>query len=682
VKKIKHIKLSEPEQRLQKAEIEDAKGGLAVLSDKRKRDRDAFYREPYGNEKDGRSQLVTADVKNYVHGSHPHQMKRFLATDQKVTYDGPDKMVAKALKVLVRNAIRDQGGFKFFNDALLDGSISRFGVAKIFWRRIWDEERRSAFAGDDGQGLTAEQVQQLSKNKRYRLVGVTEITGPTVVMEDPGEPEAGLPPAQFVIEQGKRYAVLVAHRPLKESGLVFDNLPPEEFLHVSSKKRMNDREGCGHIRPLKVGEILRMQEQLSTPDEPYFDPEPLRRALSENDTGSAAGDPTSIEQEARELEDLTSQAPAQDRGPAADSADQGEYNLRATRWVVEWYSWVVSGKKLIPAVTTWVGKLPCRCVENEEGIIPFPGWSPYPYPHKLIGGGIAQDHADEQEASTNLLRAFLDSVGFQIDRAWRADASVDPLGLMDLFPGKVVTGDTGSMEPLDVGAPDISILRAIELLKQMAEEKGPGNRMSQGSETPEASKTATWVTMSNRAALSKEDMISLAFAELFLVPAYNISAYLLKNNMEPTKVIVEGQEVELSQESLKGDYRARAEIGLDVDFDDRAYGKYAGLLQMALQVSKAYPALFPLEKVYALARRLLSAAGEQDPGELVAAPPEQLKGWFPGIEAFQPPPPAPGGPAGAGGGPAGLLGPGADDAGRDYSAGQDTSQPDELVFAG
>lgn len=664
----KLLKISESEATVLRGRSSTAFDRLNTARKDRKRFRDAYRREPLGNEKEGRCNMIASDVHDRVEAQHPLLMRRFLATDPRITFVGDDPEVCKIAKVLCRETIYSQDGFLLFTDALKDAAICDIGVAKVYWRRIWGEPETTVMLGEDDTGMTADQVERLSQSKRYKILQLVEVTGPEV--EIPAPPEDGSEPEEFAISTDRKYAVVVKHRPLKESGPVIDPIPSEEFIHEAGKRRMNDRKAVYHIRKMLVGEILREQDRLSTPDEPYY--RNLDQALRDGGQSSPIEHVSEVELEAEER--VAYHYDPDTMGDPGWESRGGELNLRDEKWVTEAYDWVASGGRLVQAVVTFIGKTIVRCEENEDGIVPFSAWSPIPHPHSIVGAGIGRLHADDQDYNTMLKRGFLDSVGFYVDNVLVVDPAggVDEMSLEDLWPGKVVHGKKDAISPLRLSEPSTAVLTAIEMNKGDADERGTATRMAgMGTDMPQYNKTATAFAGFQRASLNRTDLVALSFAETFLADLYTKVFFLFQRHMDkPRTVKIDGKEIEVTREMLEGDYRAKAEIGIDVDFDDREAAKASAMLQQAMLVAQRYPQLFPPQKMAELVRRVFVAYGEQAVTELMELDPMALTA---------PPPGPPGAPPG---GPAGLLGPGEipPDAGADAMMGAPTAQPNAALM--
>jgi hypothetical protein len=159
--------------------------------------------------------------------------------------------------------------------------------------------------------------------------------------------------------------------------------------------------------------------------------------------------------------------------------------------------------------------------------------------------------------------------------------------------------------------------------------------------------------------MSKQDTIAMCFSETLQVDMYNKLIKLQQRNLETLEVMIQGQWVQLSNEQIQGDYKARSEIGMNYDWDDSEFQRAMALEASALALAAQYPMLYPLSAIYEHRKKVYLAAGVQDINKYLSPPPPGMEGWFPGIEMMGMGlmPPGAGGP-----GPGGLIpppGPGA-----------------------
>ena len=69
-------------------EIEDAIGYLETeTTDERQQALEYYLREPYGNEVEGKSQIVTGEVAEVVDGALPQLMRLFASGDKVVSFE-------------------------------------------------------------------------------------------------------------------------------------------------------------------------------------------------------------------------------------------------------------------------------------------------------------------------------------------------------------------------------------------------------------------------------------------------------------------------------------------------------------------------------------------------------------------------------------------------------------------
>lgn len=611
------LSLSDGEIQILRDKIDAARKEMENLRLEREKAQNAYFRQPLGNEREGRSKVVASDVFNHVESTHPHLMRQFLATDHKIAITGGTPKIGKALKIMCREAIHDQGGFRLVSDVLKDGEISGNGTAKVWWSRIWgaSEERELP-------EVLEEELVKLSNDVRFTITEL--VPNPIRRAEvDDGivDPRTGQT-TKMLVEGKPTYRIRVTFTPLEESGPVIAAMPPEELICERGKIRVNDRKGIGHRTMIQAGVLIRENERLSMPDEPYYSN--LDEAIK---ASAPSSNLTREDDERRQRDELK-----WDSSPSAFGV-YSEGELRKECELVEWSDWVVSGGKMVPATVTLCNGVVIRAESNEDGIVPICTWSPIVNPHSIYGQSLAWLHADDQNLRTVLFRALLDSIAFSIDRPWIVkNRGADMLALQNLVPGQVVFGNKEDIESIQIEALDPRIFTILEYIKSEGEERGPGTRYNQGTDSDSLNKTATGVSLIQRASMSKIEMIAMAFAELFLVDLYNKLIFLYQRNLDlPKEVVVDGERMQITREMIQGDYRARSDMGLVIDYDDREFSKKMALLQMAGKVAEKFPMLYPLQMLYKHVQGVYLAAGIKDPNEYVLPPPQQLRGWMPGM---------------------------------------------------
>ena len=98
---------------------------------------DYYMGRPFGNEAEGRSRVVSTDVRDTVQAILPSLMRIFFGPEKTVEYEpvGPDDQAgAEQATDMARYVIRnDNNGFLQIHAALKDAMVRKLGVIKVWW---------------------------------------------------------------------------------------------------------------------------------------------------------------------------------------------------------------------------------------------------------------------------------------------------------------------------------------------------------------------------------------------------------------------------------------------------------------------------------------------------------------------------------------------------------------------
>src|SRR5215510_14641742 len=120
------------------AQIQSALGFLnGSLAQGRLKALQYYNAEPYGNEVEGSSQIVTTEVRDTVESIMPSLMKIFLSGDKVAQFDpvGPeDEQVASQASEYANYIFtQDNPGFMILETAFRDALIQKVGIVKLYW---------------------------------------------------------------------------------------------------------------------------------------------------------------------------------------------------------------------------------------------------------------------------------------------------------------------------------------------------------------------------------------------------------------------------------------------------------------------------------------------------------------------------------------------------------------------
>jgi hypothetical protein len=208
-----------------------------VLTPDRSKATDYYMGRPFGNEEQGRSQVVDTTVRDTVQGMLPSLLRIFLGSEKTVEFrpHGPeDEAVARQKTDYIRYIIReDNEGFLQFTSAFLDAMVRKLGIFKWWW------EKKTRESGYQYEGLTEQDLSILGMEEGV-TIKVTE------AYAAPGDPSGQL-----------LYNADVT-RTVDESRARFEAIPPEEFLFTPTARCKRDALLLGHRRELRRSDLVAM----------------------------------------------------------------------------------------------------------------------------------------------------------------------------------------------------------------------------------------------------------------------------------------------------------------------------------------------------------------------------------------------------------------------------------------
>ena len=155
-------------------EIESASGNFNTeLSSQREESMKYYLGEPFGNEIEGRSQIVTTDVRDTIEYIMPSLMRIFTTHNNTAEFEpqGPEdvEMAQQATDYVNYVFNKQNNGFKVLYDAFKDALISKTGVIKHFW------EEKTEVSHETYENLTEIEYQSILANDDFEVVEHTEI---------------------------------------------------------------------------------------------------------------------------------------------------------------------------------------------------------------------------------------------------------------------------------------------------------------------------------------------------------------------------------------------------------------------------------------------------------------------------------------------------------------------------
>jgi len=480
---------------------------------------DYFNGRPFGNEEDGRSQVVSRDVRDTIALMMPQIMRTFFGTQRVVEYqprypeDVPNAEQASDYVNQVVLGTDNPTSFQTFYSIIKDSLIKRVGIAKVDW------ERREEVEHEEYTGLDDQALQALLSDPDIEGSSIESYPDPDFVQPDTPPPTEGVSPTGEPQVQPQDMEVPMLHdvvirRLSVEGSVIFEALPPEEFLIDRRAKSVEDATIVAHRRYLTVSELVSMG---------YNFDEMLDLA------GDADEFDTNME--------FLSRHPL---GSYASSDEGGEANRKVL--YIEAYAKVDFSGSGITSLRRFC------CAGNHHQLlhhspvndIPFVVFSGYPEPHFWRGNSVADLTMDVQLVKSSILRNMLDSLA----KAIHPDTAIieGQVNIDDALSNKVGKlirmRSAGAVQELNKSFNGKEAFPMLDYMDRMKEDRTGMSKASMGLD-PDAlqstEKSAVSATMASSQA--QIELLCRVFAENGMKPLFKKILKLLHNHQEKARMV-------------------------------------------------------------------------------------------------------------------------------------------------
>ena len=480
---------------------------------------DYYQGRPFGNEEDGRSQVVDRSVRDTVALMMPQIMRTFFGSEKVVEFQprGPeDVAVCEQATDFVNQVVlnQDNEGFSTFYNIFRDALVKRIGVAKVDWVSR-EEVEHEEYTGLDDQSLQA-----LMSDPDIEGSSLESYPDPDFVPPPPQPPQqvspGGPQPApQPDMEVPMLHDVVI--RRLKIDGkITIEALPPEEFIIDRRAKGLGEDEFtiCGHRRYLTVSELVSMG---------YDYDEMLELAGDEDAFGTNT--------------ELLSRNPL---GNYADHLDAGEANKRVL--YVEAYAKVDFGGSGIASLRRFccAGSHFKLLHHSPVNSVPFQIYSGYKEPHLWKGSSVADLTSDIQKIKSSVLRNTLDSLAKSIHPdSWFVEGQVSVDDLSSNRVGKIIrTRAPGMVGELNKSFNGKEAFPMLQYLDEIKESRTGMSKASMGLD-PSALQSSTKAAVSATVAASAAqlELLCRVFAETGMKPLFKKILKLLHTHQDKARMV-------------------------------------------------------------------------------------------------------------------------------------------------
>jgi len=581
-------------------EIDNAIGYLNTeTTEDRRRALEYYLRSPYGNEQEGRSQIVTGEVAEAIDGALPQLMRVFTTTEDIVYFEprGPhDEDSAKQATDYCNWAFyRENDGLIILHNWFKDALLQKVGVVKSYW--------------DERTDVTKEEYENLSEDELALLLSDQSLK----VVKQKIEYEE-VPDMMGNIVQVPTYEVYVQRS--KEIGQVkVENVPPEEFLISKSARSIEDSPFVAHRRLMTRSELVAIgYEQEIVDDLPsYNDLTFNRERIARFPNGEQPDQNTSLDFSMELLEVYECYI-------RIDEDDDGIAELRRI---------VYCGSKILE--------------DEETDYVPFHSICPIPIPHKFFGQSLADRTMDIQLQKSTITRQSLDNLYLTNNsRVGIVDGQVNIDDVLNASVGGVIRMKSiNAMVPITVQSTFGQAMPMLEYLDGV-QAKRTGVSDAQAGLDPDVlnNVTATAVAAMMKSNSGKLELIARIFAETGVKSLFKGILHLMgKYQDKPRIVRMRGKYVTFDPRTWANEYDISVNVGLGSGDRDQKLAMLQMVLSKQEQIIQQYGPSNPLVSIGQYRNTLakfIESAGFKDANEFMnEITPEQ------NAALSQPQPPAP-----------------------------------------
>ena len=565
------------------------------ISAQREKAMEYFYGEPFGNEEDGRSQVVVTDVQDTIMWMMPSLMRVFTAGDRVVRFEpeGPeDEAVAEQATKYVNHVFHKQNnGFMILYNLFLDALINKVGIVKHYW------EEKEKITSEDYENLSDNEFRLLEQAENLELDQHPEMTKMVPVTD---------PMTGQMVEMEERTHDAVFLRRSVDGKVTIENVPPEEFLINAGAKTVEDATFICHRSHKSRNDLIAMG----------FDPEIVEELASST---SVDGISTSEEYTARHSYDSTDTYTAENRGDSEELVEVFESYLNLDS---------EEGDVSVLYKVTHAGSevLECEPIDYK----PFSTVCPIPIPHKFYGLSVAETVQDIQLIRSTLTRNLLDNMYLANNGRFQVvEGQVNIDDLLTNRPGGIVrTRSPQALQPIQTPALQNYSFDMLEYWDNIKSGRTGVNPTTQGlpADVLKSHVTTGAITGALTNAQGRIELIARIFADTGVRNIFK-SVYNLIQRYENRKKIVRVQNnyFEIDPSSWREDLDVSIEVGIgygDQDIRMNNLSTYATLVEKVAQQTEG---IINPDNIYNLMREIADEMGIKNVDRFITPPSEEAK---------------------------------------------------------
>jgi hypothetical protein len=555
-----------------------------------------YYRgDALGNERKGRSQVISRDVHDVVESVLPSILRVFFAGDTIVEFEPvgveDESLAMQATDYVNHVVMKDNRGFEIFYTAIKDALLQKDGYIKHWW------------AVDDAY-----------ESKKY--TGVPEDVIAILAMDD--EVERVDMEGESLGEDGlPLYDIRVRYK--RQQGRVkLMAVAPENIIVSPEAMNEDDADFIAHVEIKRVSDLVAMGY-----DAAQFEDLAETNALA--------------------LDDIDGLTRRERQGDMRFESELSALDKSLKRvWYAECYVRVdYDGDGIAELRKVCVaGENADVLLANEEiDSVPISKIPCIPEPHVFHSRSLAEDVMDIQDVKTAVLRQVMDN--FYLLNNKRPYVDMDKVNehtindLLNNAPGAPIRGQgSNAVDYVDQPALGQEPFNVLEYYDTVREQRSGVTRYNQGLDADSLNKTASGISQIMDASQQRQEMLIRIMAETGIRRVFREVLKLIIRHQDKARTIrLRGEWVDVDPRDWNAEMDVNINVGLGTGNKDQMLAHYMQIHQMQVEAMNLQGGMDgPLMNAKAMNKgyaRVCENAGIKNP-----------EAYFPDPATYQPPAPA------------------------------------------
>ena len=546
----------------------------------------AYHRQPYGNEEEGWSSVITSDVQDTVEWILPALLKVFTSTDKAVSFEPTTPQDVKGAEQATDACnyvfYKQNNGFLILYTAIKDALLVRNCAT------MWRKETKEVVSSIPFKGATAEMLAMILQENDE----ITEQQEAPIIDPQTGQPALDPMTGQPVMGFNGRI------KRVEEKTIVKVEAFNPAYLLVDrewTSPLLADCPYTARLMKVTLSDLVQMGFKNVTAEE-----------LRASDIG------------VQDIYDIANKGTLEESIPEDESLAEGYLRI-------EYVLADIDGDGI--AELNCIYRLQEKILKQEVvSHVPFATFSPVLNTHQWDGMSMDDLVGDLQKLHTEMLRQTLNS--FYLANNPRNTILTDSNGspyvniddFLNMRPGAAVRQTReGAIQPLLTPTNIGNALPMLDYVQNMREERTGVSKTSQGLNPDSLNNTATGRQLDMTSAMQRIELIARIIAEVYLKPTFlGILKMLTDGGMEKLSFKLRDEFVEYDPNEWRDQYDMTVNVGLGT-------GDSAQKIQALQMIAQNQINLLPMglatpQNIYHTQSKLVEAAGFKDVQNFIQDP--------------------------------------------------------------